>query len=442
MSSSTSSIRNVIYIHTHDMGRYISPYGYAMPTPNLQGFAEDATLFRQAFCCGPTCSPSRAGLLTGVSPHESGMLGLAHRGFGFSHPEYHLGAYLKEQGFMTALCGMQHEFNNDWSQMPYEHVVKEGIPGDHLGTDEAWTQAAIDFLNQPQERPFFLSYGLFYPHRPFLEADYTKYRPEYMKVPDPLPDTPETRRDMADYHYTVSLADTCIGRVLDTIRATGRDKDSLIIITTDHGVAFPAMKCNLTDHGIGVTLMMNYPGNPAGGEACDALVSHMDVFPTICELLGLDAPTYLRGNSMVPLFEKTAPTIRDEVFSEVSFHAAYEPMRCVRTDRYKLIRRFFSSKRRLANCDNSTSKTLMIESGWADSELPELELFDLRLDPHEANNLVGHADYAAIQADLEQRLDTWMQETEDPLLQGEIPRPTGSMVNTPEALDPSGPLEA
>ena len=114
MASSASTIRNVIYIHTHDMGRYISPYGHAVPTPHLQRFAERSTLFRQAYCCGPTCSPSRAGLLTGVTPHESGMLGLAHRGFVFSHPELHLAAYLKEKGFLTVLCGMQHEFNSAW----------------------------------------------------------------------------------------------------------------------------------------------------------------------------------------------------------------------------------------------------------------------------------------------------------------------------------------
>ena len=80
-------VRNVIYIHIHDMGRFISPYGYAVSTPHMQGFAESGTLLRQAYYCGPTCSPSRAGLLTGVTPHESGMLGLAHRGFTFEPPE-------------------------------------------------------------------------------------------------------------------------------------------------------------------------------------------------------------------------------------------------------------------------------------------------------------------------------------------------------------------
>ncbi|MDP0495919.1 MAG: sulfatase [Verrucomicrobiota bacterium JB024] len=441
MSPNRSPIRNVIYIHTHDMGRYISPYGYAVPTPNLQRFGEQATLFRQAYCCGPTCSPSRAGLLTGVTPHESGMLGLAHRGFGFTHPEYHLGAYLKANGFLTALCGMQHEFNNDWSQMPYEHVMKDKQGDDPLDTDRAWTQAAIDFLEQPHDRPFFLSYGLFYPHRHFRQADYSVYRPEYIKVPDPLPDTPEIRRDMADYHYTVHLADECIGRVLEAISRTGRHEDSLIIVTTDHGIAFPAMKCNLSDHGIGVTLMMDYPQNPSQGQANDALVSHLDVFPTICDLLGLEPPDYLQGHSMKPLFEQSADTIRDEVFSEVTFHAAYEPMRCIRTHRHKLIRRFNIVRRPLANCDNSTSKTEMMSHGWHEELLAETELYDLMLDPHESNNLAGLPTHAAIQSDLDERLTHWMQATDDPLLQGPVPKPPHALVNTQDALDPNGPTE-
>ena len=72
---------NVLYLHTHDTGRVISPYGYAVETPRIQEFCEDAMFFQQAFCVAPTCSPSRAGLLTGTYPHQNGMLGLAQRGF-------------------------------------------------------------------------------------------------------------------------------------------------------------------------------------------------------------------------------------------------------------------------------------------------------------------------------------------------------------------------
>ena len=99
---------NILYIHSHDTGRYIQPFGHAMPTPNFQRLAEQGVLFRQAFCANPTCSPSRAALLTGQWPHSCGMLGLAHRGFRLNDYSHHLVQTLKKAGYTTALSGFQH----------------------------------------------------------------------------------------------------------------------------------------------------------------------------------------------------------------------------------------------------------------------------------------------------------------------------------------------
>ncbi len=96
---------NILYLHTHDTGRYIQPYGYAVPTPNLMKLASEGTLVRQAFCAGPTCSPSRAAMLTGMNPHSCGMTGLAHRGFKLNDYSKHLAAFLGRQGYETVLCG-------------------------------------------------------------------------------------------------------------------------------------------------------------------------------------------------------------------------------------------------------------------------------------------------------------------------------------------------
>ena len=99
---------NVLYLHTHDTGRVVSPYGYAVETPRIQEFCEDAMLFQRAFCVAPTCSPSRAGLLTGTYPHQNGMLGLAQRGFRIDGSR-HLARLLAHEGFLSVLCGVQHE---------------------------------------------------------------------------------------------------------------------------------------------------------------------------------------------------------------------------------------------------------------------------------------------------------------------------------------------
>ena len=99
---------NILYIHSHDTGRYLQPYGHAVPTPNLQRLAERGLLFRRAYCAAPTCSPSRAALLTGQSPHSAGMLGLANRGFVLRDFGQHIIHTLKRAGYTSALAGIQH----------------------------------------------------------------------------------------------------------------------------------------------------------------------------------------------------------------------------------------------------------------------------------------------------------------------------------------------
>ena len=95
---------NIIYLNTHDSGRFLQPYGYGLPTPNLQKFAEKGTVFRQMYCAAPTCCPSRAAMLTGMNAHSSGVTGLVHRGFALKAPKQHLANYLKSFDFETVLA--------------------------------------------------------------------------------------------------------------------------------------------------------------------------------------------------------------------------------------------------------------------------------------------------------------------------------------------------
>lgn len=100
---------NFIYIHTHDSGREMEPYGAGAHNPSLMKLAEESIMFRNAHCVAPTCSPSRAAMLTGMTAHNSGMYGLAHRGFSLNDYSQHLVQYLGRNGFYTALIGVQHE---------------------------------------------------------------------------------------------------------------------------------------------------------------------------------------------------------------------------------------------------------------------------------------------------------------------------------------------
>ena len=234
------------------------------------------------------------------------------------------------------------------------------------------------------------------------------------------------------------IADRCCGRVLEALRQSGHDKDTLVILTTDHGIAFPHMKCNLYDTGIGVSLILRYPGNPLKGKTSDALISQLDLFPTICDMIKVEKPDWLQGSSMIPLFEGTAESIRSEIFSEVTFHAAYEPMRCIRTRRYKLIRFYDEHGLLPCNIDDSLSKSFLMENGLLKhNQKREREmLFDLYIDPIERINLTSDPQYESIYADLSASLESWQKATDDPLLKGKVSLPEGALINKPSCISP------
>ena len=427
---------NILYLHSHDTGRYIQPYGYAIPTPSMQQLAEQGVLFRQNFCAGPTCSPSRAVLLTGMYAHCNGMTGLAHRSWRLNDYGQHITHTLRRAGYYSALFGVQHIIRFDQQdEIGYDYIAP-------WGSVQERTQAAVDFLKDAPQQPFFLSVGYGETHRVFREADPEEAR--YCRPPAPLPDTPENRRDMADYITTARVLDRCYGQVLQALDDAGLAENTLVICTTDHGIAFPGMKCTLTDHGIGVLLIVRGPGGFAGGKVVDAMVSHVDIFPTICDLLQIEPPEWLQGRSIMPLVRGETDAIRDEVFAEVNYHAAYEPKRCVRTRRWKYIRRFDGRQTAvMPNCDDSLSKDTWLKHGWRERAIEQEKLYDLVFDPNEACNLIHQAahdpELAHVMEDMRHRLDRWMRETGDPLLDGPIPAPEGARINDPDGLSPSEP---
>jgi len=425
---------NILYLHSHDTGRYIAPYGYDVLTPNLQRLAQEGVVFRQAFSVAPTCSPSRAGLLTGQSAHASGMIGLAHRGFALTDYRQHLIHTLCSVGYRSTLIGVQHIARRP-DVIGYDEVVP--VQSSHA---ERVTPAAVQWLRGAPQQPFFLSVGFTETHREYHQPG-TGEDARYLRPPATLRDTPAVRADMAAFHASARVLDGAMGAVLDALRDSGLADDTLVICTTDHGIAFPGAKCTLTDHGIGVMLIMRGPGGFAGGNACDALVSHIDIYPTLCELLGIERPPWLRGNSLMPLIRGEAKEVNDAIYAEVTYHAAYEPMRAVRTQRWKYIRRFGGRLRPvLPNCDDSPSKTLWLEHGWRERHLAEEELYDLVFDPNEACNVADRPESSAALDEMRARLDRWMRATDDPLLRGPVPAPHGAQVNDPDGLSPREPV--
>jgi N-sulfoglucosamine sulfohydrolase len=425
---------NILYIHSHDTGRYVQPYGYQVPTPNIQMLAEQGVLFREAFCVAPTCSGSRASLLTGQYCHNNGMMGLAHRGWTLNDYGKHWVHTLREAGYRSVLIGEQH-ISTDPNTIGFDRVLEMDS---HRA--EAVAPTTIEALHEQPEGPWFLSVGFFETHRSFFAP--TSVRDTlYSLPPTGLPDTIATRRDMAAFKASARSLDQGIGAVLHALHDLDLADDTLIICTTDHGVAFPNAKATLYDRGTGVMLLMRGPGF-TGGKVVDAMVTHLDVYPTICELAGIrQPPSWLQGKSLMPLVRGETDRLHEATFAEITYHAAYQPQRGVRTERWKYIRRLHDYPHPvLANCDDSASKDLWVEHGWGEHVIPEEQLYDLLFDPNEGDNLAADEARGGVLAEMRDRLETWMRETDDPILDGPVLPPEGAMINEQTQVSPDDSL--
>ena len=438
---------NVIFIHSHNTGRFVQPYGHAVPTPNMQRLAEEGVLFRQAFCTAPTCSPSRASFLSGMYPHSCGMFGLGHRGFKMTDYKHHVVHTLGQNGYHTALAGVEHTAP-DVTAVGYEQLLSTADTNyPELSDTRDPVEAVSEFLAQEHTKPFFVSLGLNVTHRPFPVPDPANHPAEddrFCAPPPPLPDAPEIRADMAAFKASAREMDHSYGTVLDALEKNGLADETLVCCFTDHGLQFPRHMSNLEDPGIAVYLMVRGPGGFTGGQVIDEMVSLMDLVPTVYDLAGIAQPPFVEGVSLRPLVAGERDSVHDAIFAESNYHAAYEPMRCVRTARYKYIRRYDNRDRlNLANVDDTGSKTVLLGEGWRDQAHDQKMLFDLIFDPYETNNLIDLPMMQEVVEDMRERLDQWMHETDDPLLEnGTVPAPSGAIVNDPDGDSPNDPVIA
>jgi arylsulfatase A-like enzyme len=424
---------NILYIHSHDTGRHVQPYGVQVPTPNIQMLADQGVLFREAFCAAPTCSGSRASLLTGLYCHNNGMLGLAHRGWRLNDYDQHWIHPLREVGYHSILIGEQH-ISIDPGVIGYDEIVP-------VDSSHAYDVAplTIEALREAPAEPWFMSVGFFETHRSFSAP--TSVRDTLYSHPPPnLPDVVATRRDIAAFKASARSLDQGVGAVLHALHDFGLVENTLVICTTDHGIDFPGAKSTLFDRGIGVLMIVRGPGF-TGGKVIDAAVSHLDVYPTLCELAGATEPDWLQGRSLMPLVRGEVDRLHDAIFAETTYHAAYQPHRAVRTDRWKYIRKFDEYPHPvLANCDDSDTKDLLVRAGWGEQLVPEEQLYDLVLDPQEGNNVAEDPANAGVLAELRERLDAWMRETDDPLLEGPVAPPEGAIVSEQWLVSPDDPV--
>jgi N-sulfoglucosamine sulfohydrolase len=422
---------NMLLVTCHDLGRYLGCYGRTtVRTPNLDALAADGVRFGRAFCTAPQCSPSRASLVTGRYPHSNGMMGLSQGDFGWAlHPgERHLGGFLRDAGYRTCLIGVAHDLH-----LAPAAPMDEALLGGH---GDQVSDAAVARLDAfaADERPFYLHLGYGEPHRrAATHPDYRGFVGDYMAPDDALGvalpgyvlDEPSARAEVAELQGAVRYVDAQIGRVLDHLCGLGLADDTLVLFTTDHGVALPRAKMSRDDPGIETALLLRLPSRGwINGRTRDQLVSNVDVLPTLLELLGVEVPAAVQGRSFLGLLDGEPYRARAEVFGELTYHTYYDPRRCVRTERHKLILNFGTAPAFMDPTQSWRPRTsTVVPANPAGATAPLLELYDLAADPLEHKNLADEPTAAPVRQELLRRLHGWMRATDDPLLRGAVAAP-------------------
>lgn len=414
---------NIVLIHCHDLGDWLSTYGYrAVPDGHLRAFAEQSLVFDAAFATAPLCTPARSSLFTGQMPHRNGLMGLTHQGWQYAPGVKTLPEMLSPLGYRTTLIGLQHE-DFDARVLGFDEVLGLGfIPRamEIAQLVQRW------FAHNRNSSPYFATIGMWEVHRPWPPEDYVPADPDTVHVPPYLPDNGHTRADIAGFYGAIRQMDEAFGLILAAVDASPDAGNTLVIFTTDHGAAFPRAKSTLYDSGVKVTLFVRPPPQwSVAPTRIKTLASHLDIAPTLVELAGGPTEEEVAGRSLAPLLQGLGPEVneRRELFFEKTYHDRYDPIRAIRTQDAKYIRNFLDGPLLPLPADLENSET---RAGMGNAHLglrPKEELYLLGSDPWELTNVAQSPEHAELKDRLADHLAEFMQESSDPLLEGDVEEP-------------------
>ena len=437
---------NIVVAIADDWGwPHASTYGDpVVQTPTLDRLAREGVLFDHAYAASPSCTPSRAALLTGQwhwRLEESANLWGTLR---FTYPTYP--DVLERAGYHVGLQG------KGWGPGRVEPGGRAHNPaGRSYESLEAFLAA------RPPGAPFCFWFGSSDPHRDYETGAGRRAGIDPARVPlsPHLPDAPEVRSDVADYYDEVQRFDRDVAALLRVLESRGELDRTVVVMTSDNGMPFPRCKANLYDCGVRVPLAIRWPSMASAGRRVGAFVSLQDLAPTLLELAGAPIPPGTTGRSLVPLLSSppgSAVAGRDHVVTGKERHVPGQeapdlggtPSRAIRTGDFLYIRNFRPDRwpagtpdadkavikgRWLADCDNGPTKSYLVDHQQDDATLqrlwnlafakrPEEELYDLRQDPHQLRNVADDTSYASTKARLWDRLAAELRETGDPRVAG------------------------
>ena len=401
-------------------------------TPIFDGVAKEGVLFTHAFCASPSCTPSRAAVLTGQHIHrleDSGNLWSLLPTKFETYPDI-----LEKQGYAVGLWG------KGWGPGDFKAGGRERNPAGPA------TKSFPEFLKGvPKDKPFCFWFGHRDPHRAYEKGTGLKsgLKLEDVVVPPFLPDTPEVRSDLLDYYFAVQRFDRDLGQALDALEASGRAANTIVIVTGDNGMPFPRCKANLYDSGTRQPFAVRWPAKIKGGRVSDELIGLPDVAPTVLEAAGVKPPASMTARSFLNVLRGEPVTGRDRILLERERHANVRqgdrsyPARALRTKEYLYIRNLrpelwpagdpekWMAVGPFGDCDGGPSKEQIIARRDQDlarffrlafEKRPARELYDVAKDPDNLENLAEKM--PDLVAKLDAELTKWLEETGDPRVVG------------------------
>ncbi|EPR69426.1 sulfatase family protein [Cyclobacterium qasimii] len=439
LKSSGETKPNIILIVSEDHGQDLGAYGNSIvTTPNIDALAENGVLFENAYTTYSVCSPSRGSILTGLYPHQNGQIGLATHDFEMYKAFDNIPFYLKEEGYSTGCLGKLHV--NPESAFPFDfhEIESSNFAKEKMGD---YAVKASEFIRAAGEQPFFLMVNFPDAHFPLLRKVEGLPTIEVTgdNVSSTLPfvgaNTERLREQTADYYSQINRLDESIGMLLDSLKATGKAENTLIIFLSDHGAQFSRGKTTNYEAGLKIPLIVNWPGKLTGGQVMhDELVSVIDIFPTIVDAVSDQKQSGLPGKSLLAV-GKGKDSGHEYIFAGGMIGTAkyFYPKRSVRGKQYKLIHNLFSgtpdpyfsvytdhiyptvlsgtSREEIASLSDELKE---VYERWENP--PAFEFYDLENDPWEFRNLADDPNYKEEMERLKRVLNNWRIDTRDPFM--------------------------
>jgi N-sulfoglucosamine sulfohydrolase len=434
---------NIILFVADDHGLdAIGAYGNpVIETPNLDKLAAEGTKFTNAYCTSASCAASRSVILSGQFGHATGSYGHVHDYHHFSTYDnvQTLPVILEEAGYETARIGKYHVAPE---KVYHFNTVLEADPRNTVEMAEQ----CVNVLNS--EKPFFLYFCTDDPHRghPFKPEAWDTpnsfgnkkegykgvktvvYDPKDVLVPSFLPDTKQSREEIAQYYQSISRIDQGFGKLMKVLQDTGKADNTIVFYISDNGMAFPGAKTTVHEPGIKLPCIIKDPTKSSKGNTNNAMISWVDLTPTILEMANVNyKEEAFHGKSFNNIIDKLNPEGWDSVYASHTFHeiTMYYPMRTVRKGNYKLIWNIAYQLEYPFASDLWASSTwqsiyLNHEEYYGPKKVsdylfrPEFELYDLDKDSDEINNLASDKDFEKVLTDMKSKLKAFQMKTKDP----------------------------